>query len=284
MPVYWLKYRDDLYKKVTLFNDPTTAIRDPLKQKSNSDIMLSILPKEDECYDGFERLAAQSADGRTRCNIRRAARQIEAYALCNNWDLFFTGTLDAKKRDRSDIDEFKRAITKFMVNQRRSYPDLSYLFVPELHADGKNWHVHGLIYGLPIEALRAFKRSDKPPKYIQDKLKAGFSIYEWESYRNSFGFNDLEPILSRDRAARYITKYITKDVMDASAKSIDKGKSLYIPSRNLRLPELVQKIENVSGCNPETLSNNLVPVVNGRYCWDYGEAEWFVVPQANSSR
>jgi len=272
MPVYWLKYRDDLWKKVTLFHDPASLPPDPNRKKHYANHILSVLPKEDECYAGFESLAADCADGRAKCNIRRAARQIEAYALCNEWEWFATFTLAASKRDRSDLDAFRTAFTKFICNSRRTYPELACLLVPELHLDGENWHMHGLIRGLPVDALRLFTLSEKLPKYIKLKLKSGDKVYDWTGYRDRFGFCDLEAVKCRDAAARYITKYITKDIMGATAESIALGKHLYYPSRGLNLPVLVE-IENPQDIMPQGISDDFVK--SSSYSWDYGECCWY---------
>ena len=51
-----------------------------------------------------------------------------------------------------------------------------------------------LIKGIPKDALRLFSLSEKLPKYIRDKRKEGFLVYDWEEYRKRFGFVDIEPI------------------------------------------------------------------------------------------
>ena len=108
--------------------------------------------------------------------------------------------------------------------------------------------MHGLIRGIPFDALRPFNLSEKLPKYIRDKLTQGWLVYDWPDYRKRFGFVDIEPVRSRDAAARYITKYLTKDITLVTSQELKSGKHLYFHTRGLSLPET---IENASGHYPE---------------------------------
>lgn len=247
---YWYKYRDDLWKRV---------IVDEYKESSQR-----FHPRKP---DADEKLAS---------NIRRAARMIEGYALCNPWDWFGTFTLSPAYRDRADLDRFRADFMRFIRNLRRKYGDIEALLVPELHKSGDGWHMHGLIRGVPIEALRLFTLREKLPKYIRDKLKAGEKVYDWPAYRLAFGWVDMEPIRSRDAAARYITKYITKSG-DSTAQVLELGKHMYYTTRGLARPQLVQKTENASGCLPEAFPAWLVP--GNSYEYDYGEVQWFEYPR-----
>lgn len=215
------------------------------------------------------------ADEKLKGNIRRAARMIEAYALCNPWSWFGTFTLSPAYRDRKDLDGFRRDFMRLIRNSRRKYGDIEALLVPELHKSKDGWHMHGLLQGIPMEALRPFTLKEKLPKYIRDKLKEGQALYDWPEYRKAFGWVDIEPIRSRDAAARYITKYITK-AGDCTAQALDLGKHLYYVTRGLCQPERVE-IENASGAVPEAFPTWLV--AGGHYEFDYGEVQWFERPR-----
>lgn len=261
MPVYWYKYRDDLWKRVVIYN----AFRDDFALRYDDGIPSDIdTPNEKAAH-----------------NIRRAARQIEAYALCNDWDWFGTFTLDKslKIKNRKDLDAFRSAFMQFIRDLRKVYGALEVLLVPELHKNKDGWHMHGLIKGIPQEALRLFELSEKLPKYIREQIKDGKLVYDWEDYRKRFGFVNLEPIRSRDAAARYITKYLTKDITNVTAQELKLGKHLYFYTRGLVLPE---KVENASGCYPEAFSSDLV--LESSYKWEYGEVQWFKRPHSNSNR
>lgn len=200
---------------------------------------------------------------------------IEAYALCNPWSWFGTFTLSPAYRDRKDLDGFRRDFMQLIRHSRRKYGDIEALLVPELHKSKDGWHMHGLLQGIPLEALRPFTLKEKLPKYIRDKLKEGQALYDWPEYRKAFGWVDIEPIRSRDAAARYITKYITK-AGDCTAQALDLGKHLYYVTRGLSQPERVE-IENAPGAVPDAFPGGLV--ASSRYEFDYGEVQWFERPR-----
>jgi hypothetical protein len=251
---YWYKYRPDLWKRVELYEWDSHGVNRPKKQ---------------------------TPDEKLQANIRRAARQIEAYALCNSWDWFGTFTLNSKYRDRSDLDSFRKDFMHLIRNNRRTFGDIEALLVPELHKSGDAWHIHGLIRGLPVEALRPFTLKEKLPEYIRKKLKGGEIVYDWSQYRNSFGWVDIEPIKNRDAAARYITKYITKSAEDSTAKALESGKHLYYVTRSLKLPERIET-ENASGVVPEAFPVGLM--AGNTYSWQYGEVQWYETPKGHSIR
>lgn len=246
---YWYEYRRDLWKKVTIYEHESGGVHRPRKQ---------------------------TPDERAKSNIRRAARQIEAYALCNNWDWFGTFTLNPAYRDRKDLDAFRKDFMQMIRDCRRKYGDIEALIVPELHKNRKGWHLHGLIRGVPQEALRLFQRGETLPKYIRDKIKAGEPVYDWPQYRNSFGWVDLEPIKNRDAASRYITKYITKSTEDSTAKALESGKHLYYATKGLQMPRRLE-IENAPGCITEAFPFGLV--AGNTYSWDYGTVQWYESPK-----
>ena len=78
--------------------------------------------------DYFQRFTDENQ--RQQCNIRRAARQIEAYALCNEWDYFFTGTLDKTMfPDRKDLDLYRSTLMQLVRDLRKVYGALEVLLV-----------------------------------------------------------------------------------------------------------------------------------------------------------
>ena len=149
------------------------------------------------------------------------------------------------------------------------------LFLPELHKSKDGWHMHGLLQGVPVEALRAFTLKEKLPKYIRDKIKKGEPVFDWPAYRESFGWVDMEPIRSRDAAARYITKYITK-AGDSTAQALELGKHLYYVTRGLQQPERMET-ENAPGAVPDAFPAGLV--LGNNYEFEYGEVQWYEVPR-----
>lgn len=248
---YWYRYRDDLWKRVTT-ND-----------YKESDIFRPPKPEAEKTKD----------------NIRRAARMVEAYALCNEWDWFVTLTLNKNLRDRRDLDGFRNDFMQLIRDYRKKIPSMEAVLVPELHRNKDGWHLHGLIKGLPESELRPFTIKEKLPKYIREQLKQGKQVYDWPKYRNSFGWVDVEAIRNRDASARYITKYLSKDYQEITAKEIETGKHLYFVTRGLILPE---RMENAPGCVPDAFPDSLTE--GNSYQYDYGEVQWYVSQEYSSMK
>lgn len=172
-------------------------------------------------------------------NISRAKSKVKELSMCNDWDWFFTGTLDSKKYNREDLGKYHKNLTRWIRNYNMlNDVKIKFVFVPELHKDGKSWHVHGLLSGLPVEHLKQFKLGDKMGKYIAEKVKKGEEVYNWEKYFKKFGFCDLEPIKNHDRVCGYLTKYISKDLY----KSVTElNAHTYYCSRGLKRAERIKE-------------------------------------------
>lgn len=152
-------------------------------------------------------------DAKLSENISRTKQKIFELAFCNPWQFFFTGTLDSKKYNRADLEKFHKDFSKWISNLNRLNGwNLKFLVVPELHSDGKSWHLHGFIMGLPLECLEQFKIGDKMGKAIAEKVKNGDVVYNWLAYQEKFGFCDLEPIRNHEAVSKYVTKYINKEL------------------------------------------------------------------------
>lgn len=172
-------------------------------------------------------------------NISRAKGKIFELAECNPWTFFFTGTLDKSKYNRQDLEKFHHDLSQFIRDQGKKWGNkIDWLLIPELHADGESWHVHGLIQGLPEQALRQFKIGDKMGKALAKKVQNGDKVYEWQDYSKKFGFCDLEYIKSDEAISKYITKYVTEELGRCVT---DLGAHLYYHSRGLKFAELVCK-------------------------------------------
>ena len=167
-----------------------------------------------------------------RNNLIRARNKVLEYALCNEWEWFFTTTIDGNKYDRSDLATFQKDFTRMLQKiGRDNHTKIHYLIVPELHADRKNWHAHGFIKGLPKNYLTKFELNMKLPLYLIRKIRGGCHVYEMKAYTEKFGFNDFEKIRDLRRSANYICKYITKGFGDRSVSEL--GKHLYFASKGL---------------------------------------------------
>lgn len=128
-------------------------------------------------------------------SISRTRSKIFELAFCNPWSWFFTGTLDPKKYDRTDLKKFHSDLTNWLRQYNRYHETkIKFLLVPELHQDGQSWHMHGFFYDLPKEHLSRFQLGDRMGKALAEKVKKGDEVYNWGAYQKKFGFCDLEPI------------------------------------------------------------------------------------------
>lgn len=201
-------------------------------------------------------------------NIRRAKNEIESIALCNEWDWFVTLTIDKSHRDRGNLEEIHRTLSAWLRKQRSRVGELEFLLVPELHKDGKGWHLHGLIKGLPREALTQYKPAKGLPKYIRDAAKEGRELYHWEAYDNAYGYNVFEPLRSSIAAGRYMVKYAGKGLEETQ---VEVGKHLYWCSRGLKRPDLLTDLE--ADLNDILAGGE----VQSSYEWEYGRAIWWQI-------
>lgn len=204
-------------------------------------------------------------DSKITESILRSKSKIFELAYCNPWDWFFTGTINPNKQDRTDLELFHKQLTQWLRNYNRIHSlNIKFLFVPEKHKDGKSWHIHGFIYGLPVEHLVQFQVGDKMGKGLADKVMQGDIVYNWQAYFNRFGFCDLEPIRNHEAVSKYVTKYINKEL---ASSVTELNAHTYYHSRGLKFAELKEK---------GTMNwDNIVPTFENDYCsvvWlDYTE-------------
>ena len=133
-------------------------------------------------------------------------------------------------------------MTKFFDNykSRKSY-DFKYLIVPEFHDDGAI-HFHGLVKGIRPDDLivpeKIWYRDRQTQELQQVPNRKGY--VDWKSYSDKFGWFSCSKIKHYEACARYVSKYITKDM-----KAIPMGQRLFMASKNLKRPELVFDSDDV---------------------------------------
>ena len=163
-------------------------------------------------------------------SIKRTKKKVYDYAKSNEWEWFVTFTFSPDKVNRYDYDECTKYLSKWFNNLKRSSPALSYLVVPEQHKDGA-YHFHGLFSGMNehqiewtgkyvIKRVRGLRS-----KFVRTKEK----IYKIGSYK--LGWMTATRVREMEKVTSYITKYITKDMLDGLH-----GRKRYWCSRNLVLP------------------------------------------------
>ncbi len=195
------EYFDGFYKLVKFINADRTAVR-------------LVDHSADEDYDH-----------KLDSSYSRAKSVVLQLALCNEWDYFFTGTLNGAIRDRYALFPFVNELMQWLRDLRKQGMPIRCLFVYETHKDGA-WHIHGMLSGLPDSELCPFV----PGIHPQPLVDGGF--LNWPRYSKRFGFCSLGRLRDRIGAAFYITKYVSKDL--AEHGNSRKGAHLYTASRPLR--------------------------------------------------
>jgi len=182
-------------------------------------------------YDGFpsvvkdEPTVNEKVGERFLASLSRSRSLVLQYALANEWDFFFTGTLDERKQNRFDIGSYVNRLSQFIRDCRKKYDaDIKYLLVPERHQDGA-WHVHGLLSGIPLAFLAAFIRGVHP-----DRLVDG-DYLNWPDYQAKFGYCSLGHVKDPVKVAFYVSKYITKELAE-NVRGV--GRHMYFASRGLK--------------------------------------------------
>ncbi len=133
------------------------------------------------------------------------------YARANVWEWFCTFTFDPQKVDSFDYKACYCKLKQWLSNLiKRKAPDIKYLGVPEQHKSGR-WHFHVLMANVGALEL------------VQSPKNGIYNIGGWK-----YGFSTATVVKSSQRVSCYITKYITKDLIEHT-----QGQHRYIKSRNL---------------------------------------------------
>lgn len=171
-------------------------------------------------------------------NLSRTRQTVQELALCNEWEYFFTGTLNQAKYNRYDLQKYIKDLSQFIQDKRKQYnSDIKYLLIPEKHKDGA-WHIHGLLSGISEEKLQMFEITKKLPYFILNALQNGISVFDWRSYSKKFGYCSFSPVRDSYAITKYITKYITKDML---MRKSEKHKKLFYCSHGLQRAETILK-------------------------------------------
>lgn len=150
-------------------------------------------------------------------SMRRTQKQLQDTIECNAFDWFGTFTFDPKKIDRHDDNAVTKAMTKWLNNQKRTSPDMTYILVPERHKTGAI-HFHALIGQFNGKMAQSGSKWQGQP------------IFNLQSY--NLGFTNFTKIRNKEKTANYCRKYITKDMYQ-----VTNGKKRYWASQNLVKPE-----------------------------------------------
>lgn len=199
-------------KQVTIYSKSFTRDETESKTQKNKNLRKDYINKD---------RTEQEEINCKNISIKQTKNHIYDIARANIWDWFITLTFDRQKKDSSDYDLVVSTLKDFLQYIRKYYcPNLKYLIVPELHADGEHYHFHGLLAnceGINFVYSGKVDRKSKKPIY---------NIENWH-----IGFTTATRVQDTYRVSSYITKYITKDCV-----SILKNKKRYFASRNIERP------------------------------------------------
>lgn len=173
-------------------------------------------------------------------SIARSKSRVFELAMCNEFTHFCTFTQDEKKRDRFDLAEFRKDFAMLVRNLNRARAEgekIKYLLIPEQHKNGA-WHMHGLLMGLTADDLREFTLAERLPQRIRTQLEKGVRVYDWTRYRKAFGYFTCTEIESGIGCAKYITKYISKDLQKTVREA---GEHLFFASQGLKGRDIIVK-------------------------------------------
>lgn len=172
-------------------------------------------------------------------NISRARAKVKEYGLCNDFEYFVTLTLDPKKYNRADLKKYKKDLSQFLRDYKKSYGSkIEYVLIPEFHEDGINVHMHGLIKGILPKHITLSEYINK---------KTGEHYLDWLQYSKKFGWLNIGKIKDKDKVCSYITKYINKSMAD-TIKVL--GDHMYYNSQGLKVAQEIKR---------GTLSRNSIP-------------------------
>lgn len=145
-----------------------------------------------------------------KSSTRRSKTTVTDYALCNDFSQFITLTFDQKLHNSFDYDHCKKLVSKWINNQRRHSPHLTYILVAEKHKSGAI-HFHMIVNNFNGELTEA--RNAKTRRKIRKNGKQIYNLNGW-----NYGFSTLSEIEDKTATARYLQKYLTKDFIEAFNK------------------------------------------------------------------
>lgn len=150
-------------------------------------------------------------------SMKRTKKNIYDIARSNIWTHFATFTFDGNVIDRENPSLCLEKFRKWLNNFKSRYsPDLKYLFVVEYHKNVRSIHMHALLSGVN-----------------EDEIVCGvYTDFEIKHY--SLGISDISAIRSLAAVRHYITKYITKDILEE--KSLSRFR--YFCSKGLERPSV----------------------------------------------
>jgi len=190
-------------------------------------------------------------------SMKRTKENIRDLVINNDFTHWGTVTYDSKKINRYDLEEIQKKTSQYLKNIKKRYDNnMQYLLIFEQHKD-KAWHGHMFLKTLAVHMENATTKKGN------DMTENGQSVLNWKLWANKFGFtkfldishlygNSSENYTELLKVSNYITKYITKDLIELRA-----NKKKYWASRGLTKPkkESFSKVKGTPGRVPFHKSN-----------------------------
>lgn len=256
MGVYNVRIKEYLHStKITKYSNPIFYDK---KKSSIEDAALLDDDMEEDIPEQEEKITSEQTSEQAahslQVSLNRTKNVIYDLAKSNDWEWFITFTFDPNRYDSTDYDVVVKMLKRFIDNMRKNYaPNMVYLIVPELHADGRKFHFHGLLTNVQWMEFEPSGIRDNDGEMI-------YNVLRWK-----YGFSTASKIKNTVRASAYITKYITKDCVQHT-----KNKRRYFASRNIKRP-VEQKLnidlgllDIIQTYKPDFMKSTVVPAAHQR--------------------
>lgn len=201
-----LNYGNELQLNWYDYGISTKEVKEKKKNESNK--RSSTTSKQPDLLSQQCDTSTSESDNKVR-STRRTKQSIYNISRSNNWEWFATFTF---KENRYDYDICKKNLQTFLNNTKKRKCELmEYLCVPEQHKDGA-YHFHALISGITDDVLC--------PSWEKGRMM--FNNYH-------YGISQCERVKDTQKVSMYITKYITKDLVNDV-----KGRQRYLCSNGVK--------------------------------------------------
>lgn len=194
-------------------------------------------------------------------NLLRSKQNIIDLAYHNGliqpWEYFLTLTFDPTLVDSTNYSEVGDTLKKWLNNMKKQNPGMEYIIVPEPHKSGRI-HFHGIFRNVPKWKLKEARTPNN--RLIK---KNGLQIYNLLNYK--FGYSTVSAVQDLEAVSVYISKYMTKSLIDFSYKK------RYWFSSSLQRPTVEYAI-----FNEDTLSFYLEKKNIKNYCKKEDENKVFI--------
>ena len=180
------------------------------------------IPKDNKSHNG--KLSLERKEQLNKEYLKFTKSQILDLALNNQdkWEYFLTLTFSDSELGGYSHDKAIKRLCNWLIVQRRNNPNMFYLIVPEFHKSGR-LHFHGLVGNVPKWQLEEATNGEGRRIRVNGK-----QIYNLKNYK--LGFSTISFIQDKQKVSNYISKYVTKELIDL------KYKKRYWYSRNINYP------------------------------------------------